>query len=287
MRTVGCLSSVFLLISLFVVSQSSAELRNTTGKPPLPSLPSNFCPGCGTGAAGLSKIQGGSPAGPWPWLCGLEVNSRLRGGATIIQTRPDLTILLSAAHCLRVAAEDQLQIVCGDPHRQNFSLVGGVTLNVRKQVSHQDYLARNYLNDIALIFAGPVPPSEAERVKAACLPSPGQSYAGWERSFVAGWGTTSYGGQPEEGPALTVRHVPVPDSNCSAVMGSDLVRPGMMCAGGEEGEDACQGDSGGPLLASQDGLSWSVVGVVSWGQKCGEPLRSRLVLSWSHVQRCC
>ena len=60
MRTeVVSLSSVFLLISLCAVSQTSGELRNSTG--------------CGAGGAQLFKIQGGSPVGPWPWLCVLAL----------------------------------------------------------------------------------------------------------------------------------------------------------------------------------------------------------------------
>ena len=30
-----------------------------------------------------------------------------------------------------------------------------------------------------------------------------------------------------------------------------------------------QGDSGGPLMSSYDGVTWSLVGVVSWGKRCG------------------
>ena len=70
------------------------------------------------------------------------------------------------------------------------------------------------------------------------------------------------------GPPKTVQHVPVDDEECKNVMG-DRVRAGMMCAGGIEGEDSCQGDSGGPLVASgDDGVTWSLVGVVSWGWRC-------------------
>ena len=109
-------SSVLLLISVCV---ARGELRNSTD--------------CGGGAARLVKIQGGSPLGPWPWLCGLQVNTRLRCGATVIQTSPSRTLLLSAAHCLGdLGPADLLQVVCGDPLLQNSSLVDGVALTVRK-----------------------------------------------------------------------------------------------------------------------------------------------------------
>ena len=127
MRTLECLSSVSLLISVCVVSESRGEVREVRN-----------ITGCGTGASGatkLTKIQGGSPSGPWPWLCGLEVNRRLKCGATIIQTSPSQTILLSAAHCVEVDEGEEVQVVCANPHLKNNSLVNGVTLTVRDGLS--------------------------------------------------------------------------------------------------------------------------------------------------------
>ncbi|GIY24780.1 enteropeptidase, partial [Caerostris darwini] len=46
----------------------------------------------------------------------------------------------------------------------------------------------------------------------------------------------------------------------------------LICAGLEEGGlDACQGDSGGPLLYQFNDGQWALVGIVSFGHKCGEP----------------
>ena len=68
-------------------------------------------------------------------------------------------------------------------------------------------------------------------------------------------------------PLLMEATVPiVAYENCSQSYGQ--IPSSMICAGdmSKGGVDACQGDSGGPLTCN--GL---LAGVVSWGNKCGQP----------------
>ncbi|KAJ0389227.1 hypothetical protein ATCC90586_010322 [Pythium insidiosum] len=85
-----------------------------------------------------------------------------------------------------------------------------------------------------------------------------------------GWGATSQGGSGSS-VKLRVDLPVVTDAACAAagLQGYPFDATNMFCAGGKRNKDSCQGDSGGPLVretASGDVL----VGVVSWGDGCGQ-----------------
>eukprot|EP00092_Neocalanus_flemingeri_P013267 GFUD01014299.1.p1 GENE.GFUD01014299.1~~GFUD01014299.1.p1 ORF type:complete len:693 (+),score=166.52 GFUD01014299.1:3-2081(+) len=229
---------------------------------------------CGIRRSGLEmiscvnpKIVGGCPVEPQelPWLCGLLHDGEMRCGATLLQESPP--VLLTAAHC--VDNTKTLEIVCGAHHlTENRTFEDGEVLRILQTVEHEDYNWRTYENDIALLFVEQI---SLERVSAICLPTEGYTYEGWENSFVSGWGVKYYRGELESGPPRKVKHVPVGEEECEVMndQAQQTIFHGMMCAGGEQEEDACQGDSGGPLMASSDGGLWSLIGVVSWGKRCG------------------
>ena len=114
---------------------------------------------------------------------------------------------------------------------------------------------------------------EKAEVSPICLPADGDDLAPAGRDVtVAGWGATIEGGVPAD--MLQEVTVQVTDMDkCRQVYrklaGVDI-RPGILCAGFDEGgKDACQGDSGGGLLV-QDPVSgrWTQVGIVSAGIGC-------------------
>ena len=50
---------------------------------------------------------------------------------------------------------------------------------------------------------------------------------------------------------------------------ADSISEEMLCAGAENKRGACQGDSGGPFTVKKDDQH-SLVGIVSWGEGCGD-----------------
>jgi trypsin len=87
---------------------------------------------------------------------------------------------------------------------------------------------------------------------------------------IAGWGTTSEGGDTPD--TLQEAQVPITtDSYCSGAY-SDFDAKTMVCAGYPQGgTDTCQGDSGGPLFGRTGAGDLKVVGATSFGEGCAEP----------------
>lgn len=69
-------------------------------------------------------------------------------------------------------------------------------------------------------------------------------------------------------------------AGCSADGGSLVNNDMMICAGVmNDNMDTCQGDSGGPLVVPDANGKWTLIGITSWGQGCGN------VGVYTHVQK--
>ena len=141
--------------------------------------------------------------------------------------------------------------------------------NVEQIVLHPDYnIPAGLSNDIALLrLAEDVDLSVYTPV---CLPDTDQDFTG-QLASVAGWGVTENGGSSNILLELEGLEV-LSDQECRLRdllgLGSSAISDDMVCAGGDEGQNVCYGDSGGPLMVQEADTTFTLIGVVSWGEGC-------------------
>ncbi|XP_032522648.2 proclotting enzyme [Danaus plexippus] len=233
---------------------------------------------CGQREDEGGRIVGGteSKPGAWPWMAAIYLHGNKRKefwcGGTLVGSRHVLT----AAHCTRDSKQRPF------PPRQFSVRLGDVDLSRTDEPSrpltarvtavraHEQFSRVGYYNDIAvLVLAENVPKSKY--VIPICLPKgeAGRQQFDGMVGTVVGWGTTRYGGG-ESSTQLEARLPVWRNEDCDRAYFQPITDT-FLCAGYPRGGvDACQGDSGGPLMLQIQGR-WTQIGVVSFGNKCGEP----------------
>lgn len=217
----------------------------------------------------MPMIVGGGEAevGPYEWTASLQsASGNHRCGASLIAPQ----WVVTAEHCIdHVSNYDdptELQVVVG---RDNLSSSNGYERDVSEIIIHPDFgTGIDHEHDIALLKLSSAinditPLALADSNVMNLVGNPG------DISKVLGWGDTEEGGQGVD----QLREVDVPivsNSQCNDYYNGDI-SDNMLCAGIEEGGiDACQGDSGGPLVVNNGG-TFHLAGIVSWGKGCARP----------------
>ncbi|CAJ1048310.1 complement factor I [Xyrichtys novacula] len=216
----------------------------------------------------VKRVVGGVAANPTQiqWQVALDDYEKAHCGGAYIGG----CWVLTAAHCVR---QNPLAF------RVKFSLwkkyeAQGTTdiVPVQDIYIHPRYNANTYENDIALVQLKKLPFEEKcfvdnPAISAVCVPWTEHLFQPNHVCSISGWGRTAEGRAAK---VLLWANVSL-IGQCERFYG-DRFRPGMMCAGDLEGDvDSCQGDSGGPLVC-QDELGVSYLwGIVSWGERCGQP----------------
>ena len=140
----------------------------------------------------------------------------------------------------------------------------GTLATVSQVIVEPDYLATSGYDITLLKLAAPAAQAPT-RVAGA---SEGSLWTAGTTETIAGWGTTSEGGDTAD--TLQEAQVPITtDAYCAGAY-SDFDPATMVCAGFPQGGvDTCQGDSGGPLFGGSAG-ALKLVGATSFGEGCAE-----------------
>ncbi|XP_005392885.1 PREDICTED: transmembrane protease serine 11A [Chinchilla lanigera] len=222
--------------------------------------------GCGKRATPLAvnRIMSGelAPRGAWPWQASLQRNNVHQCGATLISN----IWLVTVAHCFKNSV---------DPRQWTVSF--GTTINpplmrrnVKKIVVHERYRSPSREYDIAVVqLSSKVPFSDD--IRRVCLPAASDSFRPNSTAYITGFGALYYGGESQNN-LREARVKLISNDVCKLphVYGNDI-KFGMLCAGYLEGIfDACRGDSGGPLVIRDNTDTWYLIGIVSWGDNCGQ-----------------
>lgn len=212
------------------------------------------------------------PNGKYPFLTALLDT---RGGSTAYEqqfcggTLVNSNHVLTAAHCvsqknvfgqLQVSPVQPLRITAG---RTVLNSTQGQVRKVSNISIHPRYNGNNDAYDVAVIkLSSPVTgvkPIKLASPSMDSLETPGRA------GTVAGWGTTSEGGQRSDR-MREARPPIVSDTSCKNSYGNQVYPSIMVCAG-KTGVDTCQGDSGGPLFVYYSG-EYRQIGITSFGIGC-------------------
>ncbi|PRD33952.1 UNVERIFIED_CONTAM: Proclotting enzyme [Trichonephila clavipes] len=221
----------------------------------------------GCGLAANTRIVGGTVSVPheWSWMVALLRRSRFFCGGVIIND----WYVLTAAHCILGVRLKDLKVRLGE-YNFNEKNSHQEDIAVAEIKRHALFVTLTFQHDIALLKLR----RRIEYTKfigSICLPNPGRGNFSDMNATVVGWGTVSFGGKAS--PVLRQVTIPVWDNDeCDRVYRFERITESFLCAGSpENGEDACQGDSGGPLMTINEEGRWEVIGIVSWGRRCGDP----------------
>nr|XP_023028142.1 trypsin-like [Leptinotarsa decemlineata] len=206
------------------------------------------------------RIIGGEDAdiAEFPWQISLQRNHEHSCGGFLISN----TWVATAAHCLFTGSNTNLYIRAGSSRTDS----GGQVSKVDRFIVHPYYNDSSLDYDVALLQL--VSPVTTPNATAAALPEAGKAVPVGAMLTVTGWGYTF---NDKILAPVILQQVSIPilsHAACSRAYAGESITSQMFCAGlyGTGGKDSCQGDSGGPAVADGE-----VVGIVSWGNGCGDP----------------
>ena len=227
------------------------------------------CVWAGLAAAPAGAVVGGhdAPAGAFPSVAEITFGDSFLCTGTLIAP----SWVLTAGHCgsvtgAAVASPAAWPAALIDVRIGSNKAGQGQQAPVAQAIVEPDYLATDG-HDITLLKLAS--PSTLAPTPVAGA-SEGSLWTASTLETIAGWGTTSEGGDTPS--TLQEAQVPITtDAYCGGAY-SDFDPQTMVCAGfAQGGVDTCQGDSGGPLFGKTAAGALRVVGATSFGDGCARP----------------
>ncbi|XP_072017073.1 ovochymase-like [Amphiura filiformis] len=210
------------------------------------------------------KIVGGkiSEHGQSPWMVMVWSKDLRRPvcGGVLLNHR----WIVTAAHCF--SPPRGLNISDTDDGTE-------VIVGLKTGIINPDFDKATYDSDIALLKLKQ-PVTYTEYISPLCLPNEIQAQAlirAGKKGFVTGWGDiVDQGDYSRDLKRVRLSIIAQEDCGNAHAHNNHVITSTMFCAEAN-GRDACRGDSGGPF-AIKDGSQWYLIGLVSWGYGCADPL---------------
>lgn len=227
-----------------------------------------------------ASVLGGQPASiaDWPFVVALAVRGvPLPDAQTCGAAKVAATVLVTAAHCVTSLPGQQLDVVAGS---DSLASPAATRIPVARVSVHPRYSELTNAPDVAVVHTTSVVPGTA-----VALGRRQDSRAG-TRVRTAGWGLIAE--QPDQ-PTEALRELSLrvaSERRCTAAWKLLFDPVTMVCAlprSSRQPAGACRGDSGGPLVT--DSPLKRVVGIVSFGQRCGDPEHPTVYTKVSAVRR--
>ncbi|KAG1711578.1 hypothetical protein DVH05_008827 [Phytophthora capsici] len=203
-----------------------------------------------------SRIYGGSEADvdQYPFIASLrfDPDGKTFCGGTLVASQ----FILTAGHCIKTNL-GQIYASLGSKFSSGAGPGSTEVIKVVEGYRHPLYNNDKHLYDVGLLK---LETPSSQKTAPLCAADGSDNKVG-TMATVLGWGLT----EDRKG-SFTLQEVNVgiiSNSECNKKY-RNRITEGMICAGNGNGKDSCNGDSGGPLLAND-----VLVGLVSWGGKCG------------------
>uniref|UniRef100_A0AB38ZE85 Venom S1 protease 11 n=1 Tax=Ectomocoris sp. TaxID=3104572 RepID=A0AB38ZE85_9HEMI len=231
-----------------------------------PGSKETSCP-CGNRNVSPSRIASGTETqmNEFPFMAGIRTKASpfIFCGGTIITTFHVLT----AAHCTDPRKYEKLAVVVGAHNPYEDLNKNAKLLDVKDVIDHEKFdLKGEVENDISIIVTEKM--TFNYYIQPACLPVTKLQLIN-QPAKIMGWGKLfETGPYSEVLRKVDLKIVSLEDCD-ENLNGIDTEHPTQLCTFSETA-DSCQGDSGGPVVwRNPETNRFSVVGIVSFGEKCG------------------